>query len=71
MAKKIDNRPPKTPIQTYRKSVSPLKEKTMNDVVKIENLKSRSHSPINKKPEKTDRSINHSIKYTPKARNNK
>jgi hypothetical protein len=56
MAKKVDSKQNKQ--HHYpRKSISPLKEENVNQTIKISNLKSRSHSPINTRQEKTDRSM--------------
>lgn len=55
MAKKVENRKAQPPVQ--RKSISPLREQNVNQTIKIGNLKSRSHSPINCRQERTDRSM--------------
>lgn len=66
MARKTEGRPGKpqgshqqaqlTPLQ-QRKSISPIRDSHQEHTIKIADLKSRSCSPLTKKPEKTDRSM--------------
>jgi hypothetical protein len=53
MAKKIESKPTKP----QRKSISPIRDEHTATTLKIADLKSRSCSPLSKKPEKTDRSL--------------
>lgn len=55
MAKKVENRRGQPPV--LRKSISPLREQNVNQTIKICEMKSRSHSPINGRQERTDRSM--------------
>jgi hypothetical protein len=55
MARKVDGKQ-KNPGNFKRKSISPLREENAH-TVKLADLKSRSHSPICKRPEKTERSM--------------
>lgn len=70
MAKKEEGKQ-KIPCRPQRKSISPLKEDSSNLTIKINNLKSRSHSPLLKRPEKTERSMLVTQKKIGKPKENK